>query len=120
MIERVDRGHGCVHGHDYVHGHELEVGVPSLAAPSCETSQVPSRTCSGYGTRSDASQLVTIEFVGDRFTRQMVRNLVGTLVEVGRGVCEPTDISTMLLARDRTRAGQGAPAHGLILSCVLF
>jgi tRNA pseudouridine38-40 synthase len=44
-----------------------------------------------------------------------VRNLVGSLVEVGRGRREAAWMGELLSARDRTRAGPTAPAHGLTL-----
>jgi tRNA pseudouridine38-40 synthase len=45
----------------------------------------------------------------------MVRNIVGTLVEVGRGKLAPQDVARILEARDRTLAGPTAPAPGLCL-----
>jgi tRNA pseudouridine38-40 synthase len=44
-----------------------------------------------------------------------VRNLVGTLVEVGRGRRDPRSMAAILAAKDRTAAGPTAPAHGLCL-----
>src|SRR5262249_22118054 len=54
------------------------------------------------------------------FLKHMVRNVVGTLVEVGRGERSPASFPELLAARDRTRAGATAPAHGLILVGVRF
>ena len=51
----------------------------------------------------------------DRFLYQMVRTIVGTLVEVGRKKREPKEMAEILESRDRNRAGQTAPAHGLYL-----
>ena len=45
----------------------------------------------------------------------MVRNIVGTLLEVGRGKLAPRDLLRILEARDRTQAGPTAPARGLCL-----
>ena len=49
------------------------------------------------------------------FLRHMVRNIVGTLVEVGKGERSAVDFAELLEAKDRTRAGPTAPAHGLFL-----
>jgi tRNA pseudouridine38-40 synthase len=49
------------------------------------------------------------------FLRHMVRNIVGTLVEVGRGLRTPGSFQQLLEARDRTKAGPTAPPHGLYL-----
>lgn len=54
------------------------------------------------------------------FLRHMVRNLVGTLVEVGRGRRSPEAMPELLAACDRTRAGRTAPAHGLCLDEVFY
>jgi tRNA pseudouridine38-40 synthase len=52
---------------------------------------------------------------GSGFLHHMVRNLVGTFVEAGRGRISSTSIPHILLARDRTLAGPTAPARGLFL-----
>lgn len=49
------------------------------------------------------------------FLRHMVRNIVGTLVEVGRGERSVAEFQDLLAARDRKRAGPTAPPHGLCL-----
>lgn len=49
------------------------------------------------------------------FLRHMVRNIVGTLVDVGRGALSVADFASILAARDRTRAGLNAPPQGLFL-----
>lgn len=56
---------------------------------------------------------------GDGFLRHMVRNIVGTLVDVGKGRLLQSDIAAILAARDRSQAGPTAPAHGLFLKEVL-
>ncbi len=59
--------------------------------------------------------LVIFSVYADRFLKQMVRTLVGTLVEVGRGRRAASDMRTVLAARSRPAAGRTAPAHGLYL-----
>jgi tRNA pseudouridine38-40 synthase len=49
------------------------------------------------------------------FLKHMVRNVVGTLVEVGLGERQPGAIVDLIASRDRTRAGATAPPHGLTL-----
>ena len=57
---------------------------------------------------------------GDRFLHHMVRNIVGSAVEVGRGAREPEWLADVLAGRDRRRAGPTAPAHGLTLLRVVY
>jgi len=57
---------------------------------------------------------------GDSFLHHMVRNIVGSLVEVGRGARPPGWIGEVVDGRDRTRAGPTAPAQGLVLVRVLY
>ncbi|HMU54142.1 MAG TPA: tRNA pseudouridine(38-40) synthase TruA [Nitrospira sp.] len=56
-----------------------------------------------------------IEAYADRFLKHMVRTMVGTLVEVGHRKRSAEEIPAMLVAKDRTKAGRTAPAHGLFL-----
>ena len=56
-----------------------------------------------------------IEAYGDRFLKQMVRSIVGTLVEVGLGKRPPVSLKTIIEAHDRSAAGRTAPPHGLYL-----
>jgi tRNA pseudouridine38-40 synthase len=52
---------------------------------------------------------------GDGFLRHMVRNIVGTLVEVGTGRWPASAVEAILTSRDRGQAGPTAPPHGLFL-----
>jgi tRNA pseudouridine38-40 synthase len=60
-------------------------------------------------------KLLIYEVKGSGFLHHMVRNIVGTLIEVGRGKLAPEDVLRILEARDRTQAGPTAPARGLCL-----
>jgi tRNA pseudouridine38-40 synthase len=66
----------------------------------------------------EASGLLTYEVSGNGFLRHMVRAMVGTLVEVGRGWRPPGDIRTLLAGGARGDAGATAPARGLFLARV--
>jgi tRNA pseudouridine38-40 synthase len=61
---------------------------------------------------------LVIRVAADSFCQQMVRSLVGTLVQVGEGVRAPDDVARVLEARDRADAGPVAPAKGLTLVSV--
>jgi len=70
--------------------------------------------------RSPQSALVIYEVTGDGFLRHMVRTIVGTLVEIGRGR-RPVDwMAEVIASRDRAAAGQTAPAGGLFLVAVHY
>ena len=56
----------------------------------------------------------------DRFLRNMVRSIVGTLVDVGRGRYSVEEFREIVLSRDMSRASSGAPAEGLYLSDVRY
>jgi len=60
------------------------------------------------------------EFNGDGFLRHMVRNIVGTLLDVGKGRTTVKEFKTILAAKNRTRAGATAPAHGLFLKHITY
>lgn len=73
---------------------------------------------------SEASDLgephVVLRIAGRAFLHSMVRIIVGTLVEVGRGRRDPSWVADALAARDRASAGQTAPPHGLTLWAVTY
>jgi tRNA pseudouridine38-40 synthase len=63
---------------------------------------------------------LTIQIAADSFCHQMVRSIVGLLLEVGQGKKEPDDVERALHARDRNAAGPVAPARGLHLVRVRY
>ena len=63
---------------------------------------------------------LTFHISGDRFLRAMVRSIVGTLVEMGRGARPAESIHDILGARNRQSAGESAPAQGLFLERVIY
>lgn len=78
------------------------VSGPNLAIPYLGCSEAP----------------IIVEIEGDGFLYNMVRVIVGTLVDIGRGHRPVSWIDEVLAARDRRLAGQTAPAHGLYLLSV--
>ncbi|MCC6335919.1 MAG: tRNA pseudouridine(38-40) synthase TruA [Myxococcales bacterium] len=67
-----------------------------------------------------AGDELTLVVEGTAFLKHMVRNLVGSLVEIGRSKQEPRWVAELLDSRDRTRAGPTAPPHGLCLDEVFY
>jgi tRNA pseudouridine38-40 synthase len=63
---------------------------------------------------------LVIRVTGDGFLRHMVRNIVGTLVEVGVGRWDPWRPLAVLDSRDRSQAGRTAPPQGLFLTHVSY
>lgn len=59
-------------------------------------------------------------FTGDGFLRHMVRNIVGTVLEVGKGRKTRKEFKTIIEAKDRSVAAPTAPAHGLLLKAVHY
>ncbi len=60
--------------------------------------------------------MITFEVKADRFLRNMVRAMVGTMIEVGLVKLSPDDFEQIILAHDRRKAGKSAPACGLHLT----
>jgi tRNA pseudouridine38-40 synthase len=76
-------------------------------------------TISNLSVNEDGNLLI-IRIEADRFLKQMVRTIIGTLIEVGRQRRDPSDLPTILEAKDRRAAGETAPPHGLYLLRVLY
>lgn len=72
------------------------------------------------GWRRPEPALLLFDIEANSFCRQMVRSIVGTLVEVGRGRRPAGDIPRVLERRDRAAAGGVAPPHGLCLESVTY
>jgi len=67
-----------------------------------------------------SGQRIDVIVEATAFLKHMVRNIVGTLVEVGHGRRDARSLAALLEGRDRTRAGPTAPAHGLVLDEVSY
>lgn len=90
-----------------------------FAGPACDVpDRVRTVTAASYGEEPGAEGWFS--FSADGFLNRMVRNLVGTLLEIGRGRFAPERVGRILAARDRSLAGPTAPARGLILWSIVY
>ncbi len=78
------------------------------------------RDPNGPIANTDANIELAWTFCANGFLKQMVRNMMGLLVTVGRGKLPPSAVTDILTTCDRRHAGITAPAHGLTLTEVLY
>ncbi len=90
----------------------------AFRASACQSSS-PMRHVRSVGVQRDGDRIV-VDIRANAFLHHMVRNIVGSLVRIGRAMESPSWISMLLERRDRTRAGMTAPAHGLYLTGVAY
>jgi tRNA pseudouridine38-40 synthase len=74
----------------------------------------------GVDVHRERSQTVVFHFCGNGFLRHMVRNIVGTVLDVGRGKNSEEGFLAIRDSRNRKQAGPTAPARGLLLREVLY
>ena len=88
----------------------------------CKQAPIPEHlTCHIFDAAwSQRGPELVFEIEANRFLRHMVRILVGTMVEIGRGTRPPEAIADLLANGDRTAAGATAPARGLCLLWVAY
>lgn len=79
--------------------------------PNLRSAKTPLSPC--YEASSE--HVITTEVEADGFLYNMVRAIVGTLVEIGRGAKHESWVAEILAAKDRKVAGPNAPPHGLFL-----
>lgn len=91
----------------------------AFRAAGC-TARTAVRRIDSVEVATPGAHRIDIDVRGNAFLRNMVRILVGTLVEVGLGRLEPGQVGEIVASRDRTRAGPTAPPHGLTLVEVLY
>jgi len=78
------------------------------------------REITAVSWRQGDERTLIFEIAGKGFLRYMVRSLVGTIVEIGRGQRPVADMARLLAAPDRSQAGRTAPARGLFLMKVEY
>lgn len=91
----------------------------SFRASGCDALS-PTRRMFEVSVAAEGPGAARVRVVGSAFLKYMVRNIVGTLVEVGRGRKQPSWVGDVLAARDRTVAGPTAPPHGLMLQRIFY
>jgi tRNA pseudouridine38-40 synthase len=84
----------------------------SAGSATADTTRTVTRSVVEYG---DPDGKVSYEVTGTGFLRHMVRAIVGTLVEIGRGWRPASSMASLLAGRERADAGATAPSHGLFL-----
>lgn len=103
-VEGMSRAAGVLIGrHDFA-------AFQSIGSPTRDSVRTVSRS-----VVTDADGRLTYEVSGDGFLRYMVRAIVGTLVEIGRGFREPESMASLLRGSARGDAGPTAPPRGLFL-----
>lgn len=98
------------------------VGYKDFAAMASKSGQ-PRRTTWRTVYRCDVyreGREIRVDVEGSGFLYNMVRNMVGTLIEVGRGYWEADRILEILASKDRANAGQTSPANGLCMQWVKY
>lgn len=95
-----------------------EQDFSSFRSSQCE-SKTPMRNIHFVNIKN-VDSFIIVEIQANAFLHHMVRNIVGALIQVGSGYNPSSWISEVLEAKDRKRAGETAPAHGLYLSKVIY
>lgn len=90
----------------------------SFRAAGCQ-SKSPNRNVEEVSVVRHTDHVI-ITVVANAFLQHMVRNIVGTLIAVGRGDCPISWVKVVLDQRDRTKAGITSPPHGLYLTGVSY
>lgn len=99
----------------------IVVGVHDFAAFQASGGDVVSSRREIFASHVDrAADHITYEVAGDGFLRHMVRNIVGLLVEIGRGRRPVDDMRRVLASRDRAQGAATAPPQGLTLWSVEY
>jgi len=97
---------------------EGEHDFESFRASSCDAAHARRYLWKVGVSKTDG--LIRFDIRGNAFCHNMVRIIVGTLVDVGSGQLQSGDLADILHQRDRTKAGQTTPAHGLHLADVYY
>jgi tRNA pseudouridine38-40 synthase len=72
------------------------------------------------GAAAESLRLIEFRLCGKGFLKQMVRNIAGTLVDIGKGNLEVEDMKKILASKKRSMGGPTAPGEGLFLDTVVY
>ncbi len=102
-------------GAQYLLGHH---DFSSFRGSGCQAKS-PLKTLDKLDIAQSGDEIIfTVE--ARSFIYHQVRNMVGTLMQVGNGQLQPEDVKTILESKDRKKAGVSAPAYGLYLNKVMY
>jgi tRNA pseudouridine38-40 synthase len=100
---------------------ERLLGEKDFGAFARSGTQTKTNLCNVTAARWEAQgNLLVFHISANRFLRNMVRAVVGTLVAVGQNKCSIARFEEIVKSKDRTLAGESAPAHGLYLTKVAY
>jgi len=110
-LEALDKGMQLFLGeHDFSSFQNTGTEIKTTVRTIYEFKRYPGQT----------EQEMVLEVCGSGFLKQMVRNMVGCLVSIGRGKAEPETVRSLLQMKDRTAAPATAPAQGLFMAGVEY
>ena len=97
--------------------HPIRWNLPTIGSGSLNQTAVPDND---YTALMSQTNTLVFTVTANAFLRRMVRNLVGTLLSVGRGQLSVDDVYMALQAKDRSYSSPPAPACGLVLELVTY
>jgi tRNA pseudouridine38-40 synthase len=107
-----------VSAEEAAHRRGLSTAQPQLIAPGSTVRTIYSSQWERC--QAEAGEVLVYRVRGNGFLHHMVRNLVGTMLDVGRGYLRAKEIQEILTARRRSAAGPTSPARGLFLHSVEY
>ena len=122
-VERMRAAAEMVIGeHDFT---SFAASDPDLSARSCDATGEDEKAGNVrviYSSRFEPEErdVLAYRVRGNGFLHHMVRNMIGTFIDAGRGHIRPEDVRRILAARSRSAAGATAPARGLFLDNVEY
>ena len=122
-VERMQRAADLVEGtHDFTSFAASDPDLSARTSDDPDDSGQPGnvRTIHSSAFSREGADLLIYRVRGTGFLHHMVRNLVGTFIDAGRGHIEPHEVLRILEARSRSAAGATAPARGLWLDSVEY